>query len=63
MTFNYPMFLGILLVSALLAAPQSRAQATAQNSTTKSAGTAEADTQKKNTQAYIDLMRSKRSAR
>jgi hypothetical protein len=57
MTFVNRTFLGILFVSALLAAPLCRAQTTTQNATTKSAGSPAADAQKKNTQAYIDLMR------
>ena len=57
MTFVNRTFLGILLVTTLLAAPLCRAQTTTQSSATKSARSPEADTQKKNTQAYIDLMR------
>lgn len=57
MTFANRTFLGILFLSALLAASLSRAQTPAQSTTTKSAASPESDTQKKNTMAYIDLMR------
>ena len=57
MTFVNRTFLGILLVTALLAAPLCRAQTTTQNAATKSTRSPEADVRKKNTQAYIDLMR------
>jgi hypothetical protein len=49
--------LAILFASTLLAAPLCRAQTAAQNTSTKSAAAPESDTQKKNTLAYIDLMR------
>jgi hypothetical protein len=50
-------FLAILLFSALLAVPLCRAQTAAQNTAIKSAATPETDAQKKNTMAYIDLLR------
>jgi hypothetical protein len=49
--------LAILFVAALLAAPFCRAQTTPQDTTTKAAASPESDAQKKNTLAYIDLMR------
>lgn len=49
--------LAILFASTLLAAPLCRAQTAAPNTPTKSAAAPESDTQKKNTLAYIDLMR------
>jgi hypothetical protein len=57
MKFLHRAFFAILFVSAFLVAPRCRAQATTQNTTTKSAAASESDAQKKNTSAYIDLMR------
>jgi hypothetical protein len=57
MTFANRTFLAILFVTALLAAPLCRAQTATPNTATKSAAAPESDAQKKNTLAYIDLMR------
>ena len=57
MTFANRTFLAILFVGALLAAPLCRAQTATPNTATKSAAAPESDAQKKNTLAYIDLMR------
>ena len=58
MIFDNRMFLRMVLATTLLAAPLCRAQTTTQQGAAKSAGSPEADAQKKNTQAYIDLIRS-----
>ena len=57
MKFLNRTFFGLVLVCPLLAAPLCRAQTAAQDATGKSAAAPESDTQKKNTMAYIDLMR------
>jgi hypothetical protein len=59
MKFLHRSFFVVLFVSAFFAAPLCRAQATTQNTTTKSAASSESDAQKKNTSAYIELMRRK----
>jgi hypothetical protein len=57
MTFANHTFLAVLFLGVLLAAPLCRAQSATPNTATKSAASPESDAQKKNTLAYIDLMR------
>jgi hypothetical protein len=52
------MFLATLFVLVLGSAPSGQAQTTTQETTSKAATPTEPDTQKKNVQSYIDLLRS-----
>ena len=51
------MFMATLFVLVLGSPPSGRAQTTTQKTTSKAATPSEADTQKKNMQSYIDLLR------
>jgi hypothetical protein len=58
MKFSNRVLLGTLSVLAVLAAPPGRAQSKTEKTENKTAASPEAEAQKNNTQAYIELLRS-----